>query len=662
KLLKTLKELAEYDQSTSMDRPIFLNDNEDHLVQNKESPKNSSEETVVSKTNQEPPQDLDIHQLIEECSIKVPGEEKQKMEDTMLELEVKNVVEQPAEHRNRIAPIQSAKEPEHSLSMGYEHLSITPKMESDAENLLPIPSKCEVTLEDEIECDMPAKDDYPYCFNVESDFVESLLNRDTLIFLHFDFSSKFDFSGELAHIKPEILKSDFDFEEEILLIENLLYDNSFPRPPEELNAEITDKIIESIPLPILVQDESLIDDSILFDELSDANFEENLLIPRPSPKPPDVETNAGEEIAVVMIDKDKFDDEFQFFMFDKVFSLLFAESEDTIFDPDFVVLDFITDPRIPLILGRPFLSTAHAIPNQTKPSIKEPEHSFRMGYEHFNTNLVTNDVAESSTKNLIPIPRESKVTSGNGSESIEPVKDDSLVFTTFSNPVLDNDKINSDSVESTSSHDTVKFDNLDEFSGPLIPIHIVEEQRIKREHADYINRMEMLFTINSRPHLLTCADSNVESFSSLPIPIQESDPHQEGFDIITSTDDVLPPSVENDDSDGEIDDVDDLRVDNSIQNSEHELSESEDSDSDNPSVPLPPPEPPNEEFDFENVFGDEILVVSNTIVKFECIDARVKFDVFNDENDDLSYFMFIKVFSFLSVESEDTIFDPAISI
>nr|GFA19333.1 hypothetical protein [Tanacetum cinerariifolium] len=62
KLLEDLKELAEYDQSTSTDRPIFLNDNEDHPVQNKGSPKNSFEETVVSKTNQEPLQDSDIHQ------------------------------------------------------------------------------------------------------------------------------------------------------------------------------------------------------------------------------------------------------------------------------------------------------------------------------------------------------------------------------------------------------------------------------------------------------------------------------------------------------------------------------------------------------------------------------------------------------------------------
>nr|GEX97978.1 reverse transcriptase domain-containing protein [Tanacetum cinerariifolium] len=434
------------------------------------------------------------------------------------------------------------------------------------------------------------------------------------------------------------------------------------------------------------------------------------------------------------------------------------------FSADFVVLDFIADPRVPLILGRPFLSTAHAIinvhereiiliqdqqsltiqcgdipsikkfeqinkidfidarerdfdseeiefflnddsipigvedspfnmeedilflkglliedpspphpiiPNQIKSPIKEPKHSFSMGYEHFSTILVTKEVAESSTKNLVPIPCECEVNSNNGSESIEPVKDDSLVFTTFSNPLFDNDEINSDEleshvesnfVESTSNHDTVKFDNLDEFPGPLIPIHIVEEERIKREHADYINRMEMLFIINPRPHPPVNANTNVEFIPSLPIPIQDNDFQREEIDIISSTNDVLPPSVENDDSDGEVDAVDDLRVDNSISNSEHESSKSEDSDFDNPSIPLPPPEPPVEEFDFEIDFGVEISIVRNTIVKFECIDARVKFDIFNDENDDLSYFMFAKVFSFLFAESEDTIFDPGISI
>nr|GFC20899.1 hypothetical protein [Tanacetum cinerariifolium] len=69
-----------------MNRPIFLNVNEDHLVQNRESPKNSSEENVVSKTNQEPPQDSDIHQLIDECCEEVPEQQKQNMEKMMLDL------------------------------------------------------------------------------------------------------------------------------------------------------------------------------------------------------------------------------------------------------------------------------------------------------------------------------------------------------------------------------------------------------------------------------------------------------------------------------------------------------------------------------------------------------------------------------------------------
>nr|GEW14339.1 reverse transcriptase domain-containing protein [Tanacetum cinerariifolium] len=119
--------------------------------------------------------------------------------------------------------------------------------------------------------------------------------------------------------------------------------------------------------------------------------------------------------------------------------------------------------------------------------------------------------------------------------------------------------------------------------------------------------------------------------------------------------------VKNDDSDGEVDAIEELRVDNSISNSEHESFGSEESDFDNPSIPLPPPKPPDEEFNFEIDFGDEISVVRNTIVEFECIDARVKFNVSNDENNDYSYFMFAKVFSFLSAESENTIFDLGIS-
>nr|GEZ12027.1 reverse transcriptase domain-containing protein [Tanacetum cinerariifolium] len=148
--------------------------------------------------------------------------------------------------------------------------------------------------------------------------------------------------------------------------------------------------------------------------------------------------------------------------------------------------------------------------------------------------------------------------------STEPVNDNSLDFTIISNPLFDNDKINFDEInslvesnydESKSNHDAKKSDYLDEFYGPFIPIHILEEERTRREHADYINRMEILFTINSRPYNST----NV------------SKPYQEEIDVVSVINDVLPPS--DDDSDEEVDDVGDLRVDNFIQNSEHEYSE-----------------------------------------------------------------------------------------
>nr|GEU92172.1 reverse transcriptase domain-containing protein [Tanacetum cinerariifolium] len=379
------------------------------------------------------------------------------------------------------------------------------------------------------------------------------------------------------------------------------------------------------------------------------------------------------------------------------------------FPADFVVLDFIADPRVPLILGRPFLSTAHAIINVHKreiilrqdkqslmlqcgdtPSIKKYKFEslnkvdfiyageidfYSEEIENFlNDDLIPIGVENLSLKNLST----HLVTSNNEIESIEPIKDDSSVFTTFpnllfndkddvavyeddvpieesnvhSNLLFDNDEINYDElelhVESTYNHDTVKFDNLDEFFGPLIPIHIAEEERIRREHADYINRIEMLFTINPRPRPTVNADTIVESFPSLPIPVQDTDSQREEIDIITSTDDVLPIGVENDDdSDGEIDVVEELHVDNSISNSEHEYSDDEESDFDNPSVPLPPQEPPDAEFDFNPDYEEEIPGV---------IDDKDEFD------DDYSSFMFVirsKMFlSFLSAESEDTIFDP----
>nr|GEZ52106.1 hypothetical protein [Tanacetum cinerariifolium] len=193
----------------------------------------------------------------------------------------------------------------------------------------------------------------------------------------------------------------------------------------------------------------------------------------------------------------------------------------------------------------------------------------------------------------------------------------------FSNLLFDNDEINSDEleshvesdfVESPSNHDTVKFDHLEEFFGPLMPIYIAEEERIGREHAEYISRMEMLFTINPCPRLTVNANTIVESIPSSLIPVQDNESQKEEIDIVTNMDELLPPGFENDDSDGKVDVVQELSVDNSISNSENELSNNEESDFDNPSIPRPPPEPPD--VDFKPDSGDEISVMMNTIVEF----------------------------------------------
>nr|GFA04775.1 hypothetical protein [Tanacetum cinerariifolium] len=116
---------------------------------------------------------------------------------------------------------------------------------------------------------------------------------------------------------------------------------------------------------------------------------------------------------------------------------------------------------------------------------------------------------------------------------------------------------------------------LEFIANPRVPLILGRPflKRIRREHADYINRMDMLFTINPRSHPPVNDNTNVESISSFPIPVQDNDSQREEIDIVISTDDVLPAGVENDDSDGEVNAVGDLRVDNPILNSEHEFSE-----------------------------------------------------------------------------------------
>nr|GEU46130.1 hypothetical protein [Tanacetum cinerariifolium] len=235
--------------------------------------------------------------------------------------EVKNIVEQPTKRGTRITeslqnfrvfhkksstslnntsqispvhaivPVLPTKEPEYSLSIGYEHLSTIPEMESNkvikssVKNLVPIPSEYEVTFDDQSECDVPVKDesspvftnflnplfvcnddftssddeslsneDVPmedfkvysnpffdddeiksdkidsYYFNTEFDLIESLSNRDTL----FDSFPKFDYLEEFS---CELMSTNI---------------NSFSCPLENFHANT---IVETLPTSsILIED------------------------------------------------------------------------------------------------------------------------------------------------------------------------------------------------------------------------------------------------------------------------------------------------------------------------------------------------------------------------------------------------------------------------
>nr|GFA15952.1 hypothetical protein [Tanacetum cinerariifolium] len=112
---------------------------------------------------------------------------------------------------------------------------------------------------------IPMKMDQHY-YNAEFDLMKSLRTHNSSL----PISSKIDylldeFAGELTLLKsipPGINEPDCDFQEDIRLIEKLLYDNSSPRPPEEFVSANSDAEIECFsPSPILVEDsDSLIEE------------------------------------------------------------------------------------------------------------------------------------------------------------------------------------------------------------------------------------------------------------------------------------------------------------------------------------------------------------------------------------------------------------------
>nr|GEV20329.1 hypothetical protein [Tanacetum cinerariifolium] len=245
-----------------------------------------------------------------------------------------------------VTPSLSTEEPDNSLSMGDEHLDTISATESNefikssVENLVLIPSESE----GESECDMPAREEFTtfsdilfdsdydfyssddqsfsnkdlpkeiysnplfeeeiipmkidrHHYNVASDLIESLRTHDSSIIISSKIDSLFDeFAGELTLLKSIPLgidEIDCYPEKETHFIKRLLYDNSYPRPPEKFVSDNSDAEIETFsPFPIPVKDS----DSLM--EEIDLSFTPNY------PMPPGIEDDDYDPERDILILKD----------------------------------------------------------------------------------------------------------------------------------------------------------------------------------------------------------------------------------------------------------------------------------------------------------------------------------------------------------------------
>nr|GFA05892.1 hypothetical protein [Tanacetum cinerariifolium] len=229
----------------------------------------------------------------------------------------------------------------------------------------------------------------------------------------------------------------------------------------------------------------------------------------------------------------------------------------------------------------------------------EPVDSLSMGDEHFNTILATesDEFIKSCVENLVPNPSESEgenecdvpagfTTFSNvlfnaeydfDSSDNQSFSDEDLPKKIYSNPLFDEEinpiKIDqhpfnaeSELIESMPNHVSSitissKIDSLfDEFAGELtllksIPPGIYETDCHPEEEIHLTKRLLYDNSSPRPPKEIVSDNSNaeIESFSPSPIPIEDSDSHMEEIDLTFTSDDPMPPNIEDDDHDSERD-------------------------------------------------------------------------------------------------------------
>ncbi|GJR23600.1 reverse transcriptase domain-containing protein [Tanacetum coccineum] len=345
---------------------------------------------------------------------------------------------------------------------------------------------------------------------------------------------------------------------------------------------------------------------------------------------------------------------------------------------DFVVVNFEPDPRVPIILGRPFLRTAKALID-----LYEETLTLRVGKEELvyyadkseknkEKNFVhaisiidfsKDDPFSGSTTNTLP-PSSSPVKTSDNLEkfadelapldSLPPGNDDSTLkkdfheetFQVYSNPLFEFD----DNFKSSNVNPLFEENDKDVEikSSSSFTLTSPEES----EFEAYLERDSIPPGIDlTLPPTLEVSSSNPTSptltgekgnfhqnsvnmsLPISPIPVEDSEPTQEEIDILLVPDDLIPPGVDDADSEDEV---------NESPNLDHQ---------DDPSIPRPPPEPPDIKKCFEPKAGIVIIKEFKGVSKSHDFMTSILPTLVSD-------LPFIS--SIVSFENEDTIFDPGI--
>ncbi|GKE61250.1 hypothetical protein Tco_1511617, partial [Tanacetum coccineum] len=223
---------------------------------------------------------------------------------------------------------------------------------------------------------------------------------------------------------------------------------------------------------------------------------------------------------------------------------------------------------------------------------------------------------------------------------------------TFLENLLSDDTTHNLAPEVISDHESIHNSSIT-FSPRSDPLHhefigelLTPPSRNDHEFEEYLSLMTMLCEISTSRSQVNVHANPSSIIKSLPIslnPVEDNDPVQEEIDIFLVPDDLIPPGVENDDSEDE---------DIELPNNDHQ---------DNPSSPRPPPEPPDVCLNFKpaTAMNDEDFNQGEIVLPLNVEDVNsFKFVIWT----------FLPFFTYpedstviLSVGSEDLVFDPGIS-